>query len=55
MFEPKTIKEAVHQVVLVEQSVNLGHGGFVGAPLALGLKGNHGAGDSKKPPYGGNQ
>lgn len=28
VFEPKTLKDAVHRDVLVEQSVNLGHGGF---------------------------
>ena len=40
VFEPKTLKDAVHRATLVEQSVNLGHGGFVGAPSASGSKGN---------------
>ena len=55
VFEPKTLKDAVHRAVLVEQSVNLGHGGFVGAPSASGSKGGQGTGGNRKPPTRGNQ
>ena len=43
----------VHRAILVEKSVNLGHGGFVGAPATSGSKGNHNSGGSKKPSSGG--
>ena len=51
VFEPKTPKDAVHRAILVEQSVNLGHGGFVGAPSSSGQKGNHNLGGNRKPPF----
>ena len=51
VFEPKTLKEVVHRAILVEQSINLGHGGFVGAPTTLGSKGNQNSGGNKKPPF----
>ena len=41
VFEPKTLKDAVHRVILVEQSVILGHGGLVGVPTTSGSNGNH--------------
>ena len=55
VFEPKSLKDVMHQAILVEQSVNLGHGGFVGAPIVSGSKGNQGASGRRKPPIGGNQ
>ena len=51
VFEPKTLKDVVHRAILVEQSVNLGHGGFVGAPTTSGSKGNHNLGGNRKPPF----
>ena len=49
VFEPKTLKDAVHRAILIEKSVNLGQGGFVGAPAASGSKGNFNSGGNKKP------
>ena len=48
VFEPKTLKDAVHQAILVEKSVNLGQGGFVGALAASGSKSNYNLGGNKK-------
>lgn len=57
VFEPKTLKHAVRQAILVEQNVTSGHGGFVGAPSS-GLtpsssKGtqNQGVGGDRKPSF----
>ena len=51
VFEPKTLKDAVHRSILVEKSVNLGHGGFVGVPTSSRPKGNHNSGGHMKPPF----
>ena len=51
VFEPKILKDVVHRAILVEQSVNLGQGGFVGAPTASRSKGNHNSGGNRKPPF----
>ena len=51
VFDPKTLKDAVRRDILVEQSVNLGQGGFVGAPSSAGQKGNHNSGDNKKSSF----
>ena len=56
VFQPKTLKDAIHQAILAEKNVILGHGGFVGALVELGSKGDQGVGSSRKPPsFGGNQ
>ena len=39
VFDPKTLKYVVHRAILVEQSVNLGHGGFVATPTTSRSKG----------------
>ena len=49
VFEPKNLKDAIHRAILVEQSVNLGQGGFVGALAASRSKGNFNSGGNKKP------
>ena len=48
VFDPKTLKDAVHQAILVEKSVNLGQGGFVGVPAASGSKSNYNSSGNKK-------
>ena len=51
VFESKTLKDAIRQAILVEQSVNLRQGGFVGAPSSSGQKGNHNSGGNRKPSF----
>lgn len=49
VFEPKNLRDVVHRAIIVEKSVNLGQGGFVGAPTASGPKGDFNLGGNKKP------
>jgi hypothetical protein len=57
VFEPKTLKHAIRQAILVEQNVTSRHGGFVGAPssghASSGPRGtqNQGTVSNKKPPF----
>ena len=51
VFEPKTLKDAVRRAILVEQSVNLGQGGFVGAPSFMGQKRNQNQGGNRKSSF----
>lgn len=48
-FQPKTLKDVVHQAILIEKNVTLGYGGFLGAPVASRSKGNQGMRSSRRP------